>query len=333
VTPEEHVRLASARAVNPEAYGLYLKGRYEWNKRTKEGLSKGLEYFQRAIDLDPNYALAYSGVADSYENLGDNGFLPGVEAYPKAKAAALKALELDENLAEAHASLAGLLELYDRDWLAAEREYQRAIELNPDYATAHHWHAVYLAWMGRDREALAEIELARRLDPLSTRINANVVLVLYLGRQYERAIVEARKAIDLEPNDTAAHFYLGETYLQKGMYQDALAEIQKGVNLEPNYWPPLAVLAEAYTAAGKRGEALKILGKLKELSKVEYVSPYSMARIYVALGDRDEAFAWLQKGFDGHDGNMNNLKVDAALDPLRSDPRFQDLVRRMHFAP
>ena len=333
LTPQEQARLAAAGLVKPEAYELYLKGRYEWNKRTKEGLNKGFEYFQQAINLDPNYALAWAGVADSYGVMGNNNLVPGADVYPKAKAAALKAQEFDRNSAEAHASLALVLQEYDRDWLAAEREYRRAIQLNPSYATARHWYALSLALTGRDQEAIREIEQARRLDPLSIRTNANVVLVLYLGRHYDRAIAEARKALELEPNDASTHEYLGLTYLQKGTPEEALAELQKALSLERAESGVAGYLAGAYAVSGNREEALKILGQLKQQSKREYVSPYSIASAYVRLGDRDQALAWLQKGFDVYDGDMDNLKVDAALDPLRSDPRFHDLLRRMNFPP
>jgi TolB-like protein/Flp pilus assembly protein TadD/tRNA A-37 threonylcarbamoyl transferase component Bud32 len=333
VTPQEQALLASARLVNPAAYELYLKGRYEWNKRSEEGLKSGLEYFQQAIKLDPGYALAYSGLADCYEVLGNNVFLPGVEVYPKAKAAAVKALELDQSLAEAHTSMAGVLEDYDRDWASAEREFKRAIELNPNYATAHHWYALALALMGRGEEAVREIEQARRLDPLSVRINANVVLVLYLGRQYDRAIVEARKAIDLEPNDSTAHIYLGQTYLQKGMHQEALAEYQKVQSLAPTRSDTPLNLARAFAATGNREKALKMLDALEKPSKRRYISPYGMAAAYASLGEREEAFAWLERGLNDFDGHMNHVKVDPVLDPLRSDPRFQALLRRMNFPP
>ena len=333
LSPQEETHLASARPVNPEAYELYLKGRYEWNKRTEEGLDKGLEYFQQAIRADPNYALPYCGMADTYAALGLNTILPGEEVYPKANAAALKALELDDSLAEAHASLAMALVDYDRDWSTAEREFQRAIELNPSYATAHHWYALTLAWIGRSDEAIAEIEEARTLDPLSVRISGNVGVVLYLARQYDRAIPEGLRALELEPGDPNAHWILGQTYLQKRMNREALAELQKEVSLEHTYPGGLTFLAHAYAATGHREEASKILGDLRELSKRRYVSPYGIATIYVGLGDRDEAFAWLQKGLDVHDGWMGFLKVDPKLDPLRSDPRFQDLLRRMNFPP
>jgi len=333
VTPQEQVRLASARLVNPAAYELYLKGRYEWNKRSEEGLKKGLEYFQQGIKLDPNYALAYSGVADSYIVLGNQGFFPGIEAYPKARAAALKALKLDETLAEPHSSLARVLEDYDRNWSGAEREHQRAIELNPNYATAHHWHAFGLGLTGRNNEALAEIELARSLDPLSTIINANVALILYWGRQYDRAIVEGRKALELEPNNALAHQYLVAIYLQKGKYTEALAELQKDLSLKRGDAALRTLLPCAYAASGNKEKARTILGQLKQQSTREYIPPHLIANVYVALGDKDEAFEWLRKGLEDHDGGMVGLKVDPALDSLRSDPRFQDLLRRMNFPP
>ncbi|HEX5411317.1 MAG TPA: winged helix-turn-helix domain-containing protein [Terriglobia bacterium] len=327
VTPQERTRLARAHQVNPDAYECYLKGRYEWNKRTKQGLNKGLEYFQQAIRADPGYALAYSGVADTYSVLGDDAFQPGVEVYPKAKAAALKALDLDESLAEAHTSMGILLFQYDREHEAALKEYEAAIELDPNYANAHHWYAMSLACMGRSQEAIREVELARKLDPLSPRINANVVLVLYLGYQYDRAIAEASRALELEPDNPSVYHYLSLAYLQKRMPGEALESLEGTPDLAPQ------LLARAYTLNGNRKEALKILGKLtqKWQSTREDFSPYFTATAYVSLGDRDQAFAWLEKGLAEYNGQMSLLKVDPALDPLRSDPRFQELLRRMNF--
>jgi TolB-like protein/tRNA A-37 threonylcarbamoyl transferase component Bud32 len=332
LTPQEKALLASARPVNPEAYELYLKGRYEWNKLSVEGLKRGLEYFQQAIKLDPSYALAYSGMADSYTLLGSS-YLPGAEVYPKAKAAALKALELDPGLAEGHVSLAAVLFDYDRGHDAALKEYERGIELNSNYATAHRAYAVSLACMGRGDEGIREAEQARRLDPLSVWTSATVALVLYLGRQYERAIVEARKALELEPNDVVGHTYLGITYLQKGMHQEALAEFQKLQSLMPGRPEPLAALACAYAATGDREKALRILADLNQQSERKYVSRYVMAKAYVSLGEKEKALAWLEKGVNDFQGAMDFVKVDPALDPLRSDPRFQDLLRRMNFPP
>jgi tetratricopeptide (TPR) repeat protein len=332
--PDAQARLASARPVNPEAYELYLKGRYEWNNRTEEGLKKGLEYFQQAINLDPTYALAYSGLADSYSVLGNNGSLPGAEVYPKAKAAALRALELDKNLAEAHASLGLVLFEYKWDQEAALKEYETAIELNPNYATAHHWYAVSLALMGRSEEAIREIEQAQRLDPLSVRISANVALILYEGRQYDQAIIKARKALELEPNDGATHSRLGDIYLQKGMPKEALAEFQYNLSPKERAEPPADPdLIRAYAAAGNRREAQRLLVRLKQQSKREYISPWCIARAYVALGENEEALVWLQKGFEDYAGGMERLRVEPDFDPLRSDPRFRELLRRMNFLP
>jgi TolB-like protein/Flp pilus assembly protein TadD len=331
LTPQQQARLASARPVNPGAYELYLKGRYEWNKRTEQGLKKGMQYFKDAIAQDPNYAAAYAGLADSYHVLADNGFLPAGDAEPKAKVAALKALEIDGDLAEAHASLAGPLADFDRDWTGAERECRRAIELNPGYATAHHFYALFLSNLGRHDEAIREIEEARKLDPLSVRINANVGLVLYLARQYDAAIEQLRKTLELEPNDVASHAYLGWTYLQKGMHQEAVAEFQKAVNQQIGSLAPIAGLAQAYAVAGKRDEARRVLNQVKALSGQKFVVPYQIATIYVGLGEREEAFAWLERAFEAHDSKLGALNVDPSLDSLRSDPRFQDLLRRMNF--
>ncbi len=333
VTPQEQTRLASARPVNPAAHEAYLKGRYEWNKRTGQGLKKGMQYFEEAIAKDPNYAVAYAGLADSYMVLGNNGFLPAGDTYPKARAAALKALEIDADLADAHASLAIVLADYDRDWTGAEREYRRAIELNPGYATAHHWYALLLADLGRRGDALREIEEARKLDPLSVRINGNVGLVLYFARQYDAAIEQLRKGLELEPNDVGSHVQLGWAYMQKGMHQEAVTEIQKAANQGTGTLLPLAALAQAYAVAGNRDEAHRVLKLLKVLSGQKCVVPYQTATVYAGLGQREEAFAWLERALEAHDPRLNILNVDPSLDPLRSDPRFHDLLRRMNFPP
>ena len=333
LTPQEQTRFARARPVNPEAYELYLRGRYEWNKRTTEGLYRGLDYFQRAVRVDPRYALAYSGVADSYSILGNNAFLPGAEVYPKAKTAALKALELDEDLPEAHTSLGVVLFDYDRDREAALKEFRAAIELNPNYATAHHFYANALVMMGRVQQAIPEIELARRLDPLTARTNANVGYVLYFARQYDRALSESLKAVELDPNDRHSHTALGLIYLQKRMNREALIEFQKSASLSTGPRFGLGILALGYAATGNRNEAMETLEKAKQLWEGEYVSPYRIASIYAVLGEKDEAFKWLEKGVAEYDGQMDCLKMDPIVDPLRSDPRFQAILRRMNFPP
>ena len=245
--------------------------------------------------------------------------------------AALKALDIDGDLADAHASLAVLLVDFDRDWRSADREYRRAIQLNPGYATAYHWYALFLSIVARHDEAMREIEEARKLDPLSVRINANVGLVLYNARRYDAAIEQLRKALELEPNDEAAHEYLGRAYLQKGMHQESIAEFQKAVNKQTGSFGPLAGLAQAYAVAGKRDEAHRVVNQLKALSKQRYVRPYWTATIHAGLGEREEAFAWLERAFEAHDPFLGSLNVDPSLDPLRSDPRFPDLLRRMNF--
>lgn len=333
LTPKQRTRLTTTRTINPEAYELYLKGRYHWSKRTEDGLKRSLDYFQRAIDLDPTYAVAYSGLADTYIVLGNNSFLPGKETYPKAKAAALKALELDGSSAEAHASLGQVMFEFDRDLERALNELQIATNLNPSYALAHYVYGYRLAEMGRNEEGAREIEEARRLDPLSVRITANIALIHYWGRHYDQAIIEARKALELEPNDDGTHTRLGEVYLQKGMLKEALAEHWSSFSPEERTRRGFAdpYLARVYAAMGNRTEALRELRKLQQQPTPGYTSPFLIARVYVTLGDTDQALGWLQKGFNEYAGGMDWLKVDPALDPIRSDPRFQELLRRMNF--
>jgi TolB-like protein/Tfp pilus assembly protein PilF len=329
LTPQEQARLTSARPVNPEAHEAYLKGRYEWNTRTEEGLKKSLRYFEQGLAVEPSYAAAYSGLADSYMVLWNNGFLGPDECIPKARAAALKAIEIDDNLAEAHTSLAWLMGNYDWNWIASEREYRRAIELNPSYATAHHWYALQLANMGRHAEAIEEIRKARQLDPLSPRINANVGGNLYQARQYDQALEELNKALELNPNDPLAHGLLGFVYLQKGKNQEAIAELLRANQLIGDKGGLPAALAQVYAFAGERDQARKMLEKLETQAKRTYVPPSQIGLIYAALGERQQAFAWLERAYEQHDSLLLVLKGDARFDPLRSDPRFEDLLRRV----
>jgi serine/threonine protein kinase/tetratricopeptide (TPR) repeat protein len=331
----EEKGLAKHYTDSNEAYQLYLKGRFYWNKRTEEGMQKSLEYFQQAIEKDPNFALAYSGLADAYNLLGAQdavaGGIPPTEVLPKAKAAALKALEIDNTLAEAHVSLAHVKYYYDRDWPAAEREFKRAIELNPNYPVAYHWYAVYLMSAGRLDEALAQSRRAQELDPLSLPINMTLGWVLLIARQYDQSVEQLRKTLEMDPNFIQTHHRLGLVYEQEGKYDEAIAEFRQVLNLSAGKPLGIATLAHAYALAGKRGEAQKELAELLEMSKQRYVSPASIAIIYAALGNKDQAFAWLEKAVEGRDQTLVRLKVDPRFDSLRSDPRFADLVRRVGF--
>ncbi|MGB2889186.1 MAG: tetratricopeptide repeat protein, partial [Candidatus Acidiferrales bacterium] len=335
LTGADEKRMAKTYTANPEAYQDYLKGRYWWNKRSEEGFNKGIEYFQQAIEKDPTYALAYSGLADCYSLASDYGFVATKEAFPRAKEAALKALQLDQTLAEAHASLAYVKTEYDWDWSGGEREFQRAIELNPSYAIAHQWHAVALLAMGRSEEAITENKRALELDPLSLIINRTLGSVFYLARQYDQAIEQERKTLELDPNVVLAHEYLGLAYVQKSMYKEGIAECEKELVGSPGSPYALSGLGYAYAGAGRRAEAQKVLDKLNELSKQKYVPAVSRVGIYVGLGEKDKAFEWLERSYEERSigSALRNAKVDPVYDPLRSDPRFQDLLRRMNLQP
>ena len=334
LTGEDEKRLTKSYTANPEAYEDYLKGRFWWNKRTEQGLDKGIEYFQQAVAKDPTYALAYSGLADCYSLLPVYGFVPPKEDFPKAKEAALKALQLDDTLAEAHVSLAYIKTFYDWDWSGAEREFQRAIALNPSYATAHQWYGTALRTIGRLEEAIAEQKRALELDPLSLVINRDLGFTFYVSRQYDQVIEQERKTLELEPNFVGAHRTLGLAYLQKSMYKEGIAEIEKELVLYPGNTRVLAGLGYAYAVAGKRAEAQKVLDKLNQLSKQSYVPADAMALVYAGLGDKDKAFEWLEKSYEERSTvSYYPLKADPIYDPLRSDPRFADLLRRMNLQP
>jgi TolB-like protein len=331
--PQERARLGKVRPVNPEAYEAYLKGRYFWNKRTKEALEKSVPCFERAIEKDPDYASAYAGLADSYCLLANTayGALPPKEAFSKARVATLKALEIDKTLAEAHASLAQL-DLYEFDWLAAERELRRSIELNPGFAVAHHWYALYLSAKGRFKEALAEANRAYGLDPLSVIINRDLGLIYYYARQPDRAIEQYRKTLELDPNFALAHQALGRAYLEMGMHTKGVEEIQLAVRLSGESVGMLAALAHAYGLAGKTEKARGILGDLTERSRRSYVPPTSIAVIYAGLGEKENALEWLEKAWGEQDVGLHTLKVHPIFNGLCTDPRFQDLLRRMNLA-
>ena len=331
LTGDDEKRMAKSYTANPEAYQDYLKGSYWWNKRTEEGLNKGIEYFQQAIAKDPTYALAYSGLADCYNLLAWRGFVPREETYPRVKEAAQKALEIDDKLAEAHASLGWIKTYYDWDWSGAEREFQRAIQLNPSYATAHQWYGNELEYMGRREESIAEHKRALELDPVSLPANRTLGDAFYLARQYDQAIKQFRKTLELDPNFVLVHSSLGYVYLQESMYNEGIAEFEMELVISPGNSEVLSGLGYAYAVAGRRADAQKVLDKLNEISKQKHVSAGPVAQIYVALGEKDTAFEWLKKGSE--DRSIFTVKLDPAYDPLRSDPRFQVLVRRMNLQP
>jgi TolB-like protein/DNA-binding winged helix-turn-helix (wHTH) protein/Flp pilus assembly protein TadD len=329
LTPREQAALKSARVVNPEAYESYLKGRYFWNKRTADGLKVALAYFNQAIEENANYAEAYSGLADTYALLGDWQYavMTPREAYPKAKAAALKAVELDSSLGEAHNSLAFVLDGFDWDLDSAGKEFRRAIELSPGYATAHQWYAWHLALLGHYDEAIVEMKKAQSLDPLSLIINADLAELLVLAHSYDAAIGQSRKTIEMDPNFAMAHNQLAQAYLQKHLYDQAVAELQQAVQLSGGSPTCIANLARAYAFSGKRNEALKLLNDLKSSSTARYSHASEVAAIYASLGDKEEAMVWLEKG---RAERFNpGVLIRPGFDPLRTDPRFQDLVHRV----
>lgn len=336
LTPQENARLASSRPVNPEAHRLYLLGRFYWNKRTEEGFKKAIDHFQRAIKIDPAYAPAYAGLADSYAMLGAGFYavLPPKVAYPKAEVAARKALRLDSTLAEAHTTLAWSKAFFHWDWQGAEREFKRAIELNPGYANAHHWYALFLTIMGRHREAIAEDRRAQSLNPLSLIISADMAMeALGPAGLYDQEMEQCRKTLEMDASFPLAHACLSEGYMHVGMYPEAVTEMLKAIDLSGGSAVWVSALAQIHALAGRRDEAVKILNELKTRSRREYVSPNLFAYIYASLGENDQAFAYIEKAYEEHTDLVGGLKVGRELDPLRSDPRYQDLVRRMNFPP
>jgi TolB-like protein/Tfp pilus assembly protein PilF/predicted Ser/Thr protein kinase len=330
LTGDDEKRMTRSYTANPEAYQLYLKGRYWWNKRTKDALDKAIEYFRQAIAKDPAYSLAYDGLADCYTLLPLFANVPAKEALPKASQAALKAVELDDTLAEAHTSVAFVKAFYDWDWSDAEKEFQRAIALNPNYATAHSWYGLALMNMGRSDEAIAEGKRAQELDPLSLPANRILGFIFYNARQYDSAIEQARKTLELDPNFILAHIDLGDAYVQKSLYREATVEFENALAISPGDPLALSCLGYAYAVAGRNAEAQKVLDQLNELSKRGYIVPAYRARIYAGLGEKDKAFAWLEKAREDRSITSAPLKVGPDFDPLRSDPRFSDLLRRMN---
>jgi len=328
LTPREEAALKTTGPVNTAAYEDYLRGRFFWNKRTADSLKKAIEYFDQAIAKDANYAPAYAGLADSYALAGDwqYSLLPSTEALPKAKTAAMKALELDDNLGEAHASLAFAKDVFDWDWPSAENEFRRAIELNPGYATAHHWFAWHLAVMGRNREAIAEMRRALSLDPLSLIINADLAEQLLVTRSYHDSIEQSRKTIEMDPNFAVAHYDLGQALVQTRNYDEGIAELESAVKLSGGSPVCSSHLANAYALTGRRKDALKIVADLTK-NRSDYSNASEVALVYVGLGDNEQALDWLEKAFSVRFNP--SILLRPGFDPLRSDARFQDLARRI----
>lgn len=315
--------------VPSEAHENYLRGRYRWNQRSEEGLRAGISHFQKAIDLDPVYAQAYAGLADSYIMLANWGFMPATGGYPKAEAAAQKALELDDQLPEAQASLAYTTFLYDWDWSGAETKFRRAIALNPNYSTAHHYYSIYLMAAGRHPEAQREIERARELDPLSRIINSVVGWIYYEGRSYDKAMEQCQRTIEMDPNYAPSLLDLGSVYLARGEYEKAIAQFGRARAIAGDTATVLSYLAQGYALSGDKARALSVLKQLESSSAPSFVSPWELALVYDALGDKKQALAFLEKAADQHAGWVVMIAVDPRLDNLHSDPRFMQLEKRV----
>jgi tetratricopeptide (TPR) repeat protein len=323
-------RLSATRSLNPDAHLAYLEGRYYWNKRSPEALERAIVHLQQAIQLDSNYALAYAGLADAYASQCLIADVAPAEVFPKAKAAALRALELDGDLAEGHTSLAYVKFWYDWDWVGAEAEFQRALELNPGYATAHQWYAEYLRLMGRQEEAIAENRKALELDPLSLIINMESGLPFYLERRFDEAIRYFRKTLEMDPSFGLAHCVLGWAYEGKSQYSQAIAELETALRLDDSA-PVLSGLAHAYASAGRQRDANRVLHQLQERAKIRYVSPFFLAMVYVGLKENARALDSLDAAYAHHDWVLLWVNVGHTLDPLRSQPRFVDLLQRLKF--
>jgi tetratricopeptide (TPR) repeat protein len=329
LTPQEAATPEQSKVVDPNAHELYLKGRYFWNKRTGDGLKKAIAYFKQAIELDPASAEAYAGLADAYALSGDweyGIFAPQV-AFSEAKTAAAKALALDSKLSEAHTSLAFALDLYAWDWKAAEAEYKLAIELNPNYATAHQWYAWHLILMGQNREGVSELKKAESLDPLSLIVGADLADALCIANLPEEAIQQSKKTLELDQHFAVAHYELGQALEQKHRLDEAISEFQKAIEISGHSAVLDSSLAHAYAISGHREEAARIANDLELQNDKNPSAEANIALIYVGLDDKDQAMMWLNKAY--HARFNPSILVRPAFDPVRSDPRFKDLLRRI----
>ena len=329
LTGEQKQRLARRNTEDAEAYRFYLKGRYYWNKRSPEGMQKAASYFQQAIDKDPGYALAYAGLADTYVYLSFFNMVAPRDAMPRAKAAAAKALEIDDHLAEAHVSLGYMSYAYDWDWPAAGRHFDQALALDPAYTRAHIFYPFYLSSRGQSQEAVTVAKSALDLDPASPSLNHSLAVQFYLTRQFDQAIEQCRKTLEMDPNFAVAYAVLGQTYLAKGMNSEAAPVLEKYSALSQGSVDSLALLGYSQARRRKKSQALRTIDELKETSKNSFVPAFYFALVYAALEDKDQAFMWLEKGYDERFARFAYLKLEALWDPLRSDERFRDLVRRV----
>lgn len=331
MTPAEQARLTSSRPVSPKAFDEFLQGRFlYWNKRTEENLNKSIAHFQNAIKEDPSFAQAHVGLADCYNSLGtvQVGLMPPIELRRQAEQAATKALELDPALAEAHSAI-GQVKHYNWSWSAAEDDFKRALELNQNYANAHNFYASFLMSVGRIEESIAASNRARELDPFSLSISAQRGFLLENARRYDEAIEQLRRVTEMDPNHYQAYWVLGHTYAASGRFTEAIEAAQKAVDLSERVPGALGILGLAYGLGGRKAEAKKILNELLELNKTRYVTPAALVNVYIGLGEKDAAFVWLEKAYQERSNFIAYLKVFPILDPLRSDPRFADLVRRV----
>jgi serine/threonine protein kinase/Tfp pilus assembly protein PilF len=330
LTPSDKKKLRKHQTRNTDAYYLYLKARYFWNKRTPAAFQQAILHYHEAIAMDPEFAFAYSGLADSHIVLGTFTFIPMAESFPRAKIAAEKALALDSSLGEAHTSLAVILSIYEKQWHTGEIQFQKSISLRPDYATAHHWYSFCLCAMGRISEGIAEVSKAEQLDPLSLIILTNFGTVLYWARQYDRALEQYHKVLSLSPDFWTAHWMMGLAYEQKGRYSDAAEEMRIAMKFFPGTCAVLAAsLARVHALSGSPEEALHVAGQVKSEDEAGVSCPYHLAMAYAALGQNDLAFQWLDTAFEAHDMWINFIKVDPKMDSLRRNPRYMELLRRI----
>jgi len=328
--PAQQTTMARASTANPKAHEVFLKGRYSLNKGTAEGLKRAIEHFEQATSTDPGYAVAHAGLATAYDLADYFRVLPARQAFPRAKAAAIKALELNEMLAEAHNALAFATLFFDWDWAAAERIFMEAFEINPHFATARHWYGFCLGMLGRVAEALREIRRAQELDPFSLIIRTHLGLMLYRARRYDEAMEQFCQTLEMESRFAAAHYFLGWAYEQKAMYEETISHLETAMVLSERSPDTLAALGHAYGVFDKKAKAQKLLKELRELSGRRFVSAYDFAILYAGLGEKDQAFEWLERAYEERSFSLvMSLKAEPRLDNLQSDPRFQDLVRRV----